>query len=81
MIRQHGQLPHTLPGNRKRIGETETGVVYEQAVTIQDASGKSLKLRRITVVLHEATHDGERKSTAPSISGQALATLPANYRH
>ena len=61
VIRQHGQMPYTLSGKRKRIGETETGVVYEQAAIIRDASGKSLKLRRVTVELHEATRDGDRE--------------------
>ncbi len=61
VIRQHGNLPYTLSGKRKRIGETETGVVYEQSLSICDASGKSLKLRRITVVLHKATRDGDRE--------------------
>lgn len=59
VIRQHGQLPYTLSGKRKRIGNTETGVVYEQALCIYDAAGKATTLRRITVELYEPTRDGE----------------------
>ena len=35
-IRQHGGLPFTLKGRRKRVGETETGIVYEQAMEVSD---------------------------------------------
>jgi IS4 transposase len=59
IIRQHGNLPCTLKGRRKRVGETETGVVYEQAMTVEDPDGNILTCRRITVVLNEPTRDGD----------------------
>jgi hypothetical protein len=59
IIRQHGNLPYTLKGRRKRVGETETGVVYEQAMQVSDDKGKIRTFRRITVVLHEPTRDGD----------------------
>jgi hypothetical protein len=59
VIRQHGQLPHELIGKRKRIGESETGMVYEQRVRICDANGKSMTIRRVTIELNEPTRDGE----------------------
>jgi hypothetical protein len=58
-IRQHAQLPHELIGKRKRIGESETGIVYEQRIRIFDAEGNSMTIRRVTVELNEATRDGE----------------------
>jgi IS4 transposase len=61
VIRQHGQMPYTFSGKRKRIGTTETGVVYEQKLCIRDAQGKTTTLRRITVELHESTRDGDRE--------------------
>jgi IS4 transposase len=59
IIRQHGNLPYALKGRRKRVGETETGVVYEQAMEVSDDEGNILTFRRITVVLNEATRDGD----------------------
>jgi IS4 transposase len=59
IIRQHGNLPFTLKGRRKRIGETETGIVYEQAMEVIDDGGNVGTYRRITVVLNEPTRDGD----------------------
>jgi hypothetical protein len=59
IIRQHGNLPYSLKGRRKRVGETETGVVYEQAMQVTDNEGNIRVFRRITVALHEPTRDGD----------------------
>jgi IS4 transposase len=59
IIRQHGRLPYLLKGRRKRVGETETGVVYEQAMEVTNGDGNIRVFRRITVVLHEPTRDGD----------------------
>jgi len=59
IIRQHGSLPYSLKGRRKRVGETETGMVYEQAMEVSDAEGQIRVFRRITVVLNEPTRDGD----------------------
>lgn len=40
-------------------GRVATGKVYEQAVTIEDAIGKTVKLRRIELLLNDPTEDGE----------------------
>jgi hypothetical protein len=61
IIRQHGNLPFTLRGRRRRIGETETGVVYQQAMEVVDAAGQTHVFRRITVALHEPTRDGDNE--------------------
>ena len=58
-IRQHGNLPFELKGRRKRIGETETGVVYEQEMNVTDEAGDVHTLRRVTVELFEPTRDDE----------------------
>ena len=58
VIRQHGRLKGTLRGKRKRIGRTETGVVYEQALEIGDGD-ETLVVRRITIELDEPTRDGD----------------------
>ena len=58
-IRQHAQLPHELVGRRKLVGESDTGLVYEQRIRIFDARGTSMVLRRVTVELYRPTRDGE----------------------
>jgi hypothetical protein len=59
IIRQHGNLPYSLKGRRKRVGETETGIVYEQTMEVRDDEGNTRVFRRITVVLNEPTRDGD----------------------
>jgi len=61
IIRQHGGLPFTLKGRRRRVGETETGVVFEQAMEVRDEEGNVRVFRRITVKLHEPTRDGDEE--------------------
>lgn len=61
IIRQHGSLPYCLKGRRKRLGETETGLVYEQAMEVADEEGNIRLFRRITVVLNEPTRDGDHE--------------------
>ncbi len=60
-IRQHAStLVWELVGTRKRRGKTDTGRVYEQDMRLQNpATGETLMVRRITVVLKEPTRDGE----------------------
>ena len=61
LVRQHRtNLPCQAKGRRRRIGTTETGVVYEQQVLVTDAvTGEQLTLRRIELKLFEKTRDGE----------------------
>lgn len=60
VIRQHGSLPLELTGERKHIGTSETGEVYEQAARLPhpEDSTQVMKLRRITVVLKQPDRDG-----------------------
>jgi hypothetical protein len=59
-IRQHAQsLRYELIGKRKRIGESETGMVYEQRMRIFDAEGNPMTIRRVTIELNQPTRDGE----------------------
>lgn len=62
LVRQHRtNLPCQWKGRRRRIGETETGVVYEQQVVVTDPeTDEQLTLRRIELKLFEKTRDGER---------------------
>lgn len=59
-IRQHRQsLRYELIGKPKRIGESETDVIYEQHVRIFDAEGNWITIRRVTIQLNEPTRDGD----------------------
>jgi IS4 transposase len=71
ILRQHGQLEGRLIGRRRRVGKTETGIVYEQALlATEPASGEELALRRITVELNQPTRDGDTEI-------HILSNLPA----
>jgi hypothetical protein len=61
LLRQHGALKTwTAEGDEKYVGKTETGWVHEQRISVvHPTTGKSLSLRRIRLVLFEATRDGE----------------------
>ena len=59
VIRQHGNLRYELMGRRRLIGETETGRVYEQAMSVTNSEGETLVFRRIEIQLHEPTRDGD----------------------
>jgi Transposase DDE domain len=58
VIRQHGTMPYELVGKRRRRGRTATGQVYEQQVIIK-LGDRTLRLRRITVVLDKPTRNGD----------------------
>jgi IS4 transposase len=61
IIRQHAKLPVVLKGVRQRVGETDTGVVCEQAMDVVAAKGEVRTYRRVTVLLNGSTRDGDRE--------------------
>jgi hypothetical protein len=62
VIRQHGRLKGKLLGKRRKVGRSDTGMVYQQKLRIRDnGSGHEMLVRRITVVLDEPTRDGDRE--------------------
>jgi hypothetical protein len=58
LIRQHGRFKGVLVGERRRVGRTETGTVYEQTIQTSSAAD-ALVMRRITVELDAPTRDGD----------------------
>ena len=58
VIRQHKSIPCHLLEERQSRGRTETGKAYEQKAETR-LEERTLKMRRITVVLDEPTRDGE----------------------
>jgi IS4 transposase len=73
-IRQHGStLTYELPGKRRKIGATDTGVVYEQKLQLTHET-KTMTLRRITVDLYEPTDAGDEQIHVITNLGQKQAT-------
>jgi IS4 transposase len=58
LIRQHGSIQGCLKGERRFIGESSTGKVYEQAIELTH-DGETRTVRRITVELVQPTRDGD----------------------
>lgn len=60
LVRQHANSLHwELLGERRLLGRTDRGQVYEQNVRLTDEQGEPLLVRRITIVLDQPTRDGE----------------------
>jgi hypothetical protein len=58
VIRQHGQLAGTLLGERRYVGTSDTGRVYEQRIELT-YQGRRRQFRRVTVELFQPTRDGD----------------------
>jgi len=59
VIRQHAtNVRWEATGERRKVGRTETGVVYQQRVDLLDGYGGRLSVRRITIKLDRPTEDG-----------------------
>jgi len=79
LIRHHGRLKKwDEEGERKHVGATSTGKVYEQQISIVNDAGQKMLLRRITLELFEKTRDGDTeihiltnasKKLLPSVRG------------
>jgi IS4 transposase len=59
VIRQHDQLHGEVRGKPYKIGETETGVVYENKLVLPEYEGQRLTVRRVVVQLFNPTRDKE----------------------
>ncbi|HEU4405987.1 MAG TPA: IS4 family transposase [Polyangiaceae bacterium] len=85
LLREHGANARPAPaGARRRVGRVETGVVYEQPVTIplddEGDGGEVLRLRRVEIELNAPTEDGDttvrRLTTLPAdVTAKAVARL------
>jgi hypothetical protein len=62
IVRQHAStLSYELLKRRRLAGGCETGVLYEQAMRLTDPQGRTLTVRRVTVVLNQPTEAGDRE--------------------
>jgi IS4 transposase len=77
IVREHGgSLRSQLVGKRKKIGRSDTGMVYEQALQLLDTDGTVLMtLRRVTVELDQPTRDGEHEIHILSNLPQRITAL------
>lgn len=60
VIRQHGRLKGRLLGERRLIGRSEAGVVYEQSIEV-DYQGQVNTWRRVSVELDKPTRNGDQQ--------------------
>jgi hypothetical protein len=84
VIRQHAQTLHwELQGKRRYCGRSDTGEVYEQAVTLTDEQGNVRTARRVTVELDTPTRDGDTEihilTNIPEEDADALAIAAAYH--
>ena len=61
IIRQHKSLPVQEISELEKIGETETGEVFEQQVQITDSHSLILQLRRVVIMLNKPTRHGDKE--------------------
>ena len=61
VIREHKKYPWTACGKETLVGETETGTVYEQAISVTDLKGSDHEFRRIRIQLKGETRDGDKE--------------------
>lgn len=59
VIRHHKQMLYEAINDPEKVGESDTGDVYEQWITLQDEHGQAIRLRRITVKLKKKTRNGD----------------------
>lgn len=88
VIRQHASTlsKKRLVGRRRRVGETETGVVYEQVIETRrrrNGQDEVLSLRRITIELFQPTENGTTKihlitNLPPEVDALQVAELYLN---
>lgn len=79
LVRQHGRFKGVLVGSRRKIGRTESGVVYEQTIKTSDAHD-ALVMRRISVELDQPTRDGDTvihllTNLPPEVDARRIADL------
>lgn len=59
VIRHHHQLQGTEKGKLRKIGTSETGIIYENKLVLPEYEGQKMIVRRVLVHLYEPTRDKE----------------------
>jgi len=82
LVRQHTNMTGRLRGERREIGRTSTGIVYEQELEMIGAN-EGWVIRRLTLVLDQPTTDGHTEihvlTNVPESRVDAVVLLEA-YR-
>jgi hypothetical protein len=60
ILRQHGSTPYNPLNNLELIGESPTGKVFEQRVTVTAPHGETIEIRRVVVELKKPTRNGDK---------------------
>lgn len=71
ICRQHQGLPWQADGEERFVGRSDSGALFEQEILVSDSGGNPRRLRRIRIVLKQATRDGDKELTL-------LTHLPAS---
>lgn len=83
IIRQHAKMRVEPLGDLKECGSTDTGKVFEQAVSLPNSDGAAIAARRVVIRLETPTRDGDREiailTNLPKTSVKAAAVAIA-YR-
>lgn len=83
LIREHGNFAWTSAGPEVYVGQTDTGSVYEQPITVTDEQGELHAFRRIRVRLAQPTRNGDQElaliSNLPKAVADACA-IAGEYR-
>ena len=77
VIREHGTFSWTSASPEVYAGQTDTGAVYEQPITVTDEHGRVRQFRRIRVCLKQLTRDGDDEIASMSNLPSAVATAIA----
>lgn len=59
VIRHHHQLHGIEKGKLRKIGTSETGIIYENKLVLPEYEGQQMTVRRVLVHLYEPTRDKE----------------------
>lgn len=77
VIRQHGKLHGTEQGKLRKIGESETGIIYEHKLVLPEYEGQQMTVRRVVVHLFAGTRDKDFEvillTNLPSDEADAMA--------
>jgi IS4 transposase len=80
VVREHEQTPFTPLAPMQEKGATETGGVSEQRIQVIDPDGQAVGWRRIRVLLHKPTRDGDERvylwtNLPASVTAETVARL------
>ena len=83
VVREHEQTPFTPLAPMQEQGATETGLVAEQPIQVLGPDGQPVVWRRIRVLLHKPTRDGDDRvyiwtNLPAAVTAQTVAQLYLN---